>query len=270
MRNVRGGEFGRVTYWSQTLRSLETMDASEIYSKRLNAKGVIFPKEEGDFIFPIADGRIQPLGGDQELRTSTSMRQRSIGGEGHVDFLGESEGSLPPLMTRFRMPVKRWMSFGPCPCSTEVHWRFQNYTYEFGCQAGETHRRLLEHRWVKRFVCFLDRFHSIYSIGRKPPDGYMCQEGDKRENSWHPGQILYVQNSGRNWQEMPRWRRGKSGHVKHLNSTTLENCEEFISLTLRTRNLRRPLGMLARNWKHQLLLLCLVRHARTITIVEWR
>ena len=29
------------------LEELETMDASEIYSKRLNAKEVIFPKEEG-------------------------------------------------------------------------------------------------------------------------------------------------------------------------------------------------------------------------------
>ena len=70
------------------------MDASEIYSKRLNAKGVIFPKQ-GEFIFPIADGRIKTLGGDQELRTSTSIRQRPIQGDGHVDFLGEAEGSLP-------------------------------------------------------------------------------------------------------------------------------------------------------------------------------
>ena len=35
------------------------MDASEIYSKRLNAKEVIFPKEKGEFIFPIAGGRIK-------------------------------------------------------------------------------------------------------------------------------------------------------------------------------------------------------------------
>ena len=35
------------------LEELETMDASEIYSKRLNAKEVIFPKEKGEFIFPI-------------------------------------------------------------------------------------------------------------------------------------------------------------------------------------------------------------------------
>ena len=37
------------------IEELETMDASEIYSKRLNAKEVIFPKENGKFIFPVAD-----------------------------------------------------------------------------------------------------------------------------------------------------------------------------------------------------------------------
>ena len=70
------------------------MDASEIYSKRLNAKEVIFP-QKGEFIFPIADGRIKTPGEDQELRTSTLIRPRPNRGEGHVDFLGESEGSLP-------------------------------------------------------------------------------------------------------------------------------------------------------------------------------
>ena len=33
------------------IEELETMDASEIYSKRLNAKEVIFPKENAIFIF---------------------------------------------------------------------------------------------------------------------------------------------------------------------------------------------------------------------------
>ena len=76
------------------------MDASEIYSKRLNAKEVIFPKQ-GEFILPIADGRIKTPGGDQELRTSTLTRHRSIPGESHVDFVGESEGSLPPPHNSF-------------------------------------------------------------------------------------------------------------------------------------------------------------------------
>ena len=78
------------------IEELETMDASDIYSERLNAKEVILPKENEKFIFPIADGRITLPGGDQDLRTATSIRDRPIRGEGHVDFLGESEGSLPP------------------------------------------------------------------------------------------------------------------------------------------------------------------------------
>ena len=83
------------------LEELDTMDASEIYSKRLNAKEVIFPKEKGEFIFPIADGRIKTLGGDQDLRTSTLVRHRPIQGESKIDFLGEPEGSLPQPQDSF-------------------------------------------------------------------------------------------------------------------------------------------------------------------------
>ena len=79
------------------LEELETMDASEIYSKRLSAKEVIFPKENRKIYFSCRrDGRIKLLGGDQDLRTCTSIRHRPIQGDSHVDFLGESEGSLPP------------------------------------------------------------------------------------------------------------------------------------------------------------------------------
>ena len=97
LRNaLYAGEFGRVTYWSQTLRSWKRWTHRKSTQKRLNLKEVIFPKEKGEFIFPTADGRIKTLGGDPDLRTSTSIRQRPIQGESHLDFLGESEGSLPP------------------------------------------------------------------------------------------------------------------------------------------------------------------------------
>ena len=55
---------------------------------------MIFPKR-GEFIFPIANARIKTLGGDQDLRTSTLVRHRPVQGESNIDFLGESEGSLP-------------------------------------------------------------------------------------------------------------------------------------------------------------------------------
>ena len=77
------------------IEELETIDASEIYSIRFDAKEVIFPK--GEFIFP----RIKTLGGDQDLRTSTLVRHRPIQGESNIDFLGESEGSLPPPQDSF-------------------------------------------------------------------------------------------------------------------------------------------------------------------------
>ena len=56
------------------IEELETMDASEIYSKRLNAKEVIFPKENGEPMFPVAGGRIKPLGGDQVIHRSSINR----------------------------------------------------------------------------------------------------------------------------------------------------------------------------------------------------
>ena len=51
------------------IEELEMMDASEIFSEIRNAKKAIFPKENGKFIFPAADGRISLSGRDQELRT---------------------------------------------------------------------------------------------------------------------------------------------------------------------------------------------------------
>ena len=78
------------------LEELETMDALEIYSKKTQCERGDISQRKRRIYFPIADGRIKPLGGDQDLRTSTLIRQRSIQGESHVDFLGESEGSLPP------------------------------------------------------------------------------------------------------------------------------------------------------------------------------
>ena len=88
------------------LEELETMDASEIYSKRLNAKEVIFPKR-GEFIFPIAEGRIKTPGGNQELRTSTLVRLDQFKEKVTFIFLKNQKGLFHHLKTHFRMLVKR-------------------------------------------------------------------------------------------------------------------------------------------------------------------
>ena len=47
------------------LEELETMDASEIYSKRLNAKEVIFPKKKDNLFFQSQMDELKPL---EEIR----------------------------------------------------------------------------------------------------------------------------------------------------------------------------------------------------------
>ena len=84
------GEFGRVTYWLQTLRSWRRWTHRKSTQKKDSMrKRWYFPKKRRIY-FPIADGRIKFLGGDHDLRTSTSIRHRPIQGESHIDFLWES------------------------------------------------------------------------------------------------------------------------------------------------------------------------------------
>ena len=83
------GWIWKVTYWSQTLRSWRRWTHRKSTRKDSMRKRWYFPNTE-KFIFPVADGRIKTVGGDQELRTSTLIQE-----EGNIDFLGEREGSLP-------------------------------------------------------------------------------------------------------------------------------------------------------------------------------
>ena len=65
---------------------------------------------------------------------------------------------------------------------------------------------------------------------------------------------------------MLSWRRSINGPMKNRNSIIPEDYEESTSLTLRTRNSKKPLRMLARNWKHLWLVLCLARQARNVSM----
>ena len=90
------GEFGRVTYWLQTLRSWRRWTHRKSTRKDSMRKRWYFPKNWKIYFFNRRWTK-QNSGGDQELRTSTLIRDHPIRGESQRDFLGESEGSpLPP------------------------------------------------------------------------------------------------------------------------------------------------------------------------------
>ena len=131
-------------------------------SRRLDAKEVIFPTE-GEFTFPIADGQIQTLGGDPELRTSNLGWLRPIQGKGDVDFLGELEVSFPQPHDSFPVAGEVvndfWSMSGSFIFRHHIERRVKLYSpreesfpfplkyidvtrttgYEFGWQAREAH-----------------------------------------------------------------------------------------------------------------------------------
>ena len=173
------------------LEELETMDASEIYSKKLNAKEVIFPKQ-GEFIFSTAEGRSKPLGGDQDLRTSTSIRDYPIRGEGQRDFLGESEGSLPPppqdsypdageaindfwsmsgnFMNRHHVEP-RVQHYSPREESFPIPLRYIDVSRTTTTNLDVVQERCIDDYWningSRDLSYSWTRFHTVHSIGRE-------------------------------------------------------------------------------------------------------
>ena len=105
-------------------------------------------------------------------------------------------------------------------------------------------------------------FTQFTLLEEKPPDGYM----------WSAGRLTRGQLTSRTdhlwpelWTKLGRNAKLKEKHKwsdENRNSIMPEDYELFISLTLKTRSLRKPSRMFARNWKHRWLLLCLARQAR--------
>ena len=79
------------------VEELETIDASENLRKKTQSKGGNISKRKWKLYFNLS-------GRDQDLRTSTLIRDHPIRGEDQSDFLGESEGSLPPLHLQDSFP----------------------------------------------------------------------------------------------------------------------------------------------------------------------
>ena len=58
------------------IEELETMDASEIHPRRINAKEVLTPQRGEEFLFPVADGTAKLSGKDHEFREPARRQER--------------------------------------------------------------------------------------------------------------------------------------------------------------------------------------------------
>ena len=138
------------------LEELETMDASEIYSKRLSAKEVIFPKENGKLFSsrrwtnqtPWRRSRPENIHLDTATTNSTrkspwfSWRIRKVSSTTSrlVSGCRWSDKWFLVHVRKLHIPPSRWTQSQTSlaerriiPYSTEIHWRIQNYKNEFGC-----------------------------------------------------------------------------------------------------------------------------------------
>ena len=262
------------------------MDASEIYSKRLNAKEIPIPEENGKFIFPVADGRIKFVDGDHYLRTSTLIRDHPIRGESHVDFLGESEGSPPPPQDSFPDACEArndfWSMSGNSIHRHHVEPRVKRYSpreesfpvpLKYIDVSRTTHTNL-DVKQEKRIDDYWNiegsrdlsdsgtGFTQFTILSEKPPEGFSWsgERLTKRRATSRPDHLWPEL-----WRGLARNAKLREKHqwaIENQSSLVLEDYEESISVALRTRSSRKPLRMQEENWKHQWLQPCLGRHAR--------
>ena len=106
-------DFGKVTYWSQTLRSWRRWTHRKSTQKNSMRKRWYFPNKDKLFFQSKMD-ESKPL---EEIRNwehphwygRDQFKERVT-----LTFLENQKGLFHNLMTHFRMPVKRWTIFGPC------------------------------------------------------------------------------------------------------------------------------------------------------------
>ena len=95
------------------IEEFEKMDASEIHARRLNAKEVQTPMSGEKFDIPDRTCKEKRSGGDQDLRTSTLIRDRPDRGEEQGNLQGESDGIHHLFKTHRQMMVKQETISGP-------------------------------------------------------------------------------------------------------------------------------------------------------------
>ena len=176
---------------------LETMDASKIYSKRLNANEVIFPKEnENSYSQSQMDDRIRwrrsrtdnirldtgtPNSRRKSKIFSWAVRRVSSTISRLISGCWWSDKWFLIHVRKFHIPPSRWTQSQTLlaerriiPYSTEIHWRIQNYLYKFGCQTGE--KRIDDYWNIDGSVDLSDSwtgFTQCTLLDEKLPDGYM-------------------------------------------------------------------------------------------------
>ena len=171
-----------------------------------------FPKKMENSFFPVADGRLKFIGGDQELRTSTLIRDHPIRGEGQRDLLGESEGSLPSCPDAGEARNDFWSMSGNFIFSHHVEPRVKLYspreesfpiTLKYIDVSRATHTNLDVKQERRIDDCWnIDGSRDLFDswtcltqftlLDEKPPDGFLWsgESLTKRQATFRPDHFM--------------------------------------------------------------------------------
>ena len=273
------------------LEELDEMDASDIHAKRLNAKRGGKAWKWWRIHVPSRGWNSKTFwwrSGTEHIHFDT---EPTNSWDCHHDFLWESEGSpfaqhfqdsFPDaaearndfwsmsggfkwrhhVEPRVKLYSPREASF---PTPLNYNWLHEGHSHDLGCIAGKPHRWFLEHRWVKKFVWFMDRFHTVYLIEGKASGQIHVVRGEiSQTTSSIKAWSFVARNLQKSVKKLKNEGEAKLGKWKTKARKTPEDFEGSISLTRRITNSKIPSRMLIINWKHQLLLLCLAKLWRRI------
>ena len=207
-------------------------------------------------------------------------------GESNIDFLGESEGSLPQPHDSlpdageaindfwsmsgnfvYRHHVEpRVKLYSPREESSPIPLKYIDVSRTTHTKLDVKQERRIDDNWNIDGSRDLSDPWTVFTqftvLEEKSSDGYMWSGWrlTKRQATSRPDHLwpeLWTK-LGRN----AKLREKQKWSTENQSSIMQENYEEFISLTLRIRSSKKPLRTLSKNWKHQWLPLCLARQAR--------
>ena len=141
-----------------------------------------------------------------------------------LTFMENQKDLFHKLMIHFRLPVKLCTISGPCRAasytaitlnheanfarretySTEMYWRNQNYSYEFGCQAREAHWWYWNIDGSRDLSDFWTGCTQFALLDEEAPDGY----------TWSGGRLTSKQFTSRPDDPWPELWKSMGKHAK--------------------------------------------------------
>ena len=171
------------------VEELDILEASEIYPRRLNTKGVLRTQRKGEIVFPDSRWYSKIVRKGYKFQEPTVEREQTERREREFQwrFLWRSGRVSTDRINRWRWSPQRFLVFSRwlhlsssywtksstlcaerrnISYSTEIQWCYEVNKYRSGRCTRKTYWWLLECWWRWKIVRFMDRIHEVSFVER--------------------------------------------------------------------------------------------------------